>query len=169
MNEELQPQGAENLDDNPEDGGQAVVEGGDVNWEAEAKKYKAIADRKAKQLEKVQNSLKEEKPEAKRDIPSASADDKIAELEFKVNHPELKDNIDLIKTLAKGRGITMAEAAKDDLVLSVINANKEKAGASVINSNQRIAPSSSEIGKKLERLRQEGGVDALAEYLAVEE
>jgi len=166
MENEEQPQGAENLDDTQDDG-QAVVEGADVQPNAEAAKWRAIAERKTKQLEKVQASLKEEKPEEKPTVPSTT--EKLEERLFKVEHPELKDNLDLIKTLAKGKGISLDEAAKDEAIIRLVNSQKEDAGVSVINSNRKVAPSSSDQAKKFERFQKEGGVDALAELLQVEE
>ena len=147
--------------DNPTDGEDELAKA-----KAEAAKFKAIAERKTKQLEKVQETLADKKPEVKPDVPST---DKMEELEFKVEHPELRDQIDLIKTLAKGRGITMSEAAKDELVLNVLKANKEQAGVSVINSNSKIAQSGSQKQKALNRLQGEGGVEALTELLQAEE
>ena len=167
MNEENQSQDTESPEI-IEDDNQAVVEGADTDWKAEVAKYKAIAERKSKQLEKVQQSLTEEKPEVKPDSPSQS-DDKYAELEFKQDHPELRDSLELIKILAKGKGISLAEAVKDEDVLDVINTKREKAGVSVINSNSKVNSSSSDSAKKRDRFYKEGGVEALADYLQVDE
>jgi hypothetical protein len=128
---------------------------------AENAKLNAIAERKAKQLEKVQNSLKEEEPKPQK-VSNLS---EIEELSFKVDHPELRPQFDLIKTLAKGKGITLSEAANDELVKQVLANQKSEAGVSVINSNNKITSSASEIAKSKETVIKSGSVDALASFL----
>jgi hypothetical protein len=130
---------------------------------AENAKLNAIAERKAKQLEKVQSSLKEEDEKPK--PPKVSNLSEIEELSFKVDHPELKPQFDLIKTLARGKGISLAEAANDELVKQVLANQKSEAGVSVINSNNKITSSASELTKSKEAVIKSGSVDALASYL----
>jgi predicted nuclease with TOPRIM domain len=159
-NEEVQPQDAVSPETSPEET-QVEATSDQDKVQAELAKYKAIAERKTKQLEKVQASLKEEekKPEPIRQ----EADSKYELLEFKVEHPELKDHLDLVQTVAKGKGITLSEAAKDPLVAKILEANGER--VSVINSNSKVATTRSEQILDKQKVIKEGTVEALAQYL----
>lgn len=158
MENETQPQEAEILDETLAEETQA--DQGEEQTKAELAKYKAIAERKTRQLEEAKKG-KEASPPAQ----NIDANEKIAELEFKLENPDLRDSLDLLKTFAKGKGITLQEASKDEQILSILSIQKEKAGVSVINSNNKITAHASETAKKRQEMMSKGTTEALADYL----
>jgi hypothetical protein len=91
---------------------------------------------------------------------------KLSKLEFLTEHPEAKKDFDLIDTLSKGKGVTLEEAYNSTEYKKLSNATKESKGTSVINSNNRVALSDSELQKSRDKAYREGTVDALGQYLA---
>lgn len=90
------------------------------------------------------------------------ANDRVAELEFKVDHPEYKDHFDVIKMVAKERGVDYNDAISDPLVKELIDVRQSKKGESVIHSNNKISSNSSSLAKLKQNVRSEEG---LVEYL----
>lgn len=89
---------------------------------------------------------------------------KLERLEFQVSNPDLKDQMELIETLAKGKGITLADAAKDPLVKKAVELTREQKGNSIIQTNQKVANTDSDLARKRQAVSS-GKTDALAEYL----
>jgi hypothetical protein len=137
MTEEKQPQDAENLDDTTEE--TQATEEGEKDWEAEAKKYKAIADRKAKQLETVKTSLEEKKEEPKKPNTESITKDEV-KLVAKLYAKGYEDNeIEMAQKIATLNGISVDEALKDDYLQSVVNNRKRKE----TSSKAQVGPATS--------------------------
>lgn len=93
--------------------------------------------------------------------PKASTD-RVAELEFKVDHPEFKEHFDIIKMVAKEKGLSYNDAISDNLVKELVEVRQSKKGESVIHSNNKISSSNSSIAKLKANVNTEEG---LAAYL----
>ena len=120
--EELQPQDAESLETTDE-GTQAPEEGEEVDYKAEAAKYKAIAERKAKKLEKLETSLKEKDEKTKK----TNTQSELSRDEVKLIAKNFEDeDIERAKLVAKEKGITLLEAAKDSYVQDKLKERLEK-------------------------------------------
>jgi len=78
-----------------------------IDWKAEALKYKAIANRKAKQVQSAKNSP------AERDLEAPSGD----ELRLIAQGMDQED-IEKLKVLSKGLGVSLLEATKDDIFIA---------------------------------------------------
>lgn len=122
MDEETQSQGTENLE-TQEAEGQASAEG-EKDWEAEAKKFKAIAERKTKQLEKVTSSLKEEEKPNKPNTQSGLSEDRLYAKMYAKGYED--DEIDMAFKIAKLNNIPLDEALKDDYLLAKVEGRKQK-------------------------------------------
>lgn len=90
------------------------------------------------------------------------ATDRVAELEFKVDHPEYKDHFDVIKMVAREKGVNYNDAISDPIVKELIEVRQSKKGESVIHSNNKISSNSSSLAKLKQNVRSEEG---LVEYL----
>jgi len=90
------------------------------------------------------------------------ATDRVAELEFKVDHPEYKDHFDIIKMVAREKGVNYNDAISDPIVKELIEVRQSKKGESVIHSNNKISSNSSSLAKLKQNVRSEEG---LVEYL----
>lgn len=91
--------------------------GDEKNWEAEAKKWKAIAERKAKR----------EAQAPKVEAPQNLNNNQLSE-ELKLIAKGLSDEeIDHAKVIAKGRGVNLAEALKDPMFTAFQKEQKEQA------------------------------------------
>lgn len=176
MDEELQSQDTENLDNTGVSGEQATDDPAELlkQKEAEIAKYKAIAERKEKQLEKALSTLKgdEDKPKPRKTESNLTEiEEKLKDLEFREAHPDLKPHFDLIKTMAKAKGIDLDQAISDETVKKVLEAEAREKGVSIINSNNKIAtPRSEQIKDKqkvidVARSNPGSSEDALASYL----
>lgn len=98
--------------------------------------------------------------------PNQAVNEKVTKLEFLVEHPEAKEHMKLVETFAKGLGVSYEEAYNSPDVKKVINAGRETKGASVINSNSKVASSASDLGKLRDAVIKSGGrTDILAKYL----
>ena len=87
-------------------------------------------------------------------------DELIGELAFKVDHPELKDNFDIIKMVAKHKGVSYADAVSDPMVKEIVETRQGKKGESIIHSNNKISPSSSTVSKLKANVNTEEGLTA---------
>ena len=90
------------------------------------------------------------------------ANDRVEELEFKVDHPEYKDNFDVIKMVSKHKGVSYNDAISDPMVKEILEVRQSKKGESVIHSNNKISSSSASINKLKANVNTEEG---LTEYL----
>ena len=88
--------------------------------------------------------------------------DRVAELEFKVDHPELKENFDVIKMVSRERGKSYEEVLSDPMVKELLEIRQNKKGESVIHSNNKISSSNSSTAKLKANVNTEEG---LAAYL----
>ena len=88
--------------------------------------------------------------------------DRVAELEFKVDHPELKDNFDVIKMVARERGKSYNDVVDDPLVKELVEVRQNRKGESIIHSNNKISSSNSNSAKLKANVHTEEG---LAAYL----
>lgn len=102
------------------------------------------------------------KVEAKPVVKAKAEDDRVAELEFKVDHPELKENFDVIKMVARERGKSYSEVVSDPLVKELLDYRQSKKGESVIHSNNKISSSNPTLTKLKQNVSSEEG---LAAYL----
>lgn len=71
-----------------------------------------------------------------------SDDSRVEELEFKVDHPEFKEHFDVIKMVAKEKGLSYSEAVSDPMVKEIVEVRQNKRGESIIHSNNKISQSS---------------------------
>lgn len=122
MTDELQQQEAETLDTATEEV-QATEDGEQVDYKAEAAKYKAIAERKSKQLEKVTSSLKEDGKELKKPNTQEGLTRDEVKL-YAMGHND--EEVELAVKLAKLNGVTVSDAIKDDYFLAKIQERKQK-------------------------------------------
>ena len=102
------------------------------------------------------------KVEAKVVKPVKAENDRVAELEFKVDHPELKENFDVIKMVARERGKSYNDVIEDPLVKEFRELRQSKKGESVIHSNNKISSSNPNLTKLKQNANTEEG---LAAYL----
>lgn len=103
--------------------GVAEPEGEDTDWKAEAAKYKAIAERKAKQLEKVSTSLKEEETKPKK----PNTQEGLSRDEVKLYAMGYQDDeVELAVKLANLNGIPLTEAVKDGYFQAKVQERKQK-------------------------------------------
>jgi len=93
-------------------------------------------------------------------VEQKGSNDRVAELEFKVDHPEYKDNFDVVKMVAKERGVSYNEAINDPLVKEIVGARQSKKGESIIHSNNKISSSNSSITKLKANVSTEEGLTA---------
>lgn len=102
------------------------------------------------------------KVEAKVVKPVKAENDRVAELEFKVDNPEYKDHFDVIKMVAREKGVSYNDAVSDPMVKEILEVRQSKKGESVIHSNNKISSNSSSIAKLKANVSSE---DGLTEYL----
>jgi len=102
---------------------------------------------------------------AQKEVPKetkVAPSDRVSELEFKVDHPELKEHFDVIKMVAKEKGISYNDAVSDAMVKEIVEVRQSKKGESVIHSNNKISSSSPDIAKLKQNVNTTEG---LAAYL----
>lgn len=85
-------------------------------------------------------------------------DELIEELAFKVDNPELKDNFDIVKMVAKHKGISYSDAVSDPMVKEIVETRQGKKGESIIHSNNKISPSNSTVNKLKANVNTEDGL-----------
>jgi len=121
------------------------------------KNLSSFVGKKVAQKEAQKETPKETKVDSK-EAPS----DRVSELEFKVDHPELKEHLDVIKMVAKEKGISYNDAVSDAMVKEIVEVRQSKKGESVIHSNNKISSSSPDIAKLKQNVNTTEG---LAAYL----
>lgn len=89
-------------------------------------------------------------------------DERVNELEFKVDHPEFKNHFDIIKMVAKERGVSYSDAISDPLVKELVDGRQSKKGESIIHSNNKISSDKPALAKLRQNVNTE---DGLTEYL----
>jgi len=116
---------------------QAPAEVETKDWKAEALKYQAIADRKAKQLEKLM-AEKPTTPEIPADFVSRA---ELEEMRFFDKRPDLEPYRDVIKGI-KGQGETLEQAVNKDafklLFEKAKKADEFEKSRSVLETNPRL-------------------------------
>lgn len=107
---------------------EATEESSDVDYKAEAAKYKAIAERKAKQLEKVQAGLSEEETETKT-IKKTNTEPQGATMEHSYLFAQglSLDEVKLVEKAAQLDGVSLIDAYGDDFVRSKIDRARKEA------------------------------------------
>lgn len=94
------------------------------DWKSEAAKWRAIALKNKKRLEK-KSEPQEKVVETKND--TGDEKERLDKLEMKVNHPELTpEQIDFVFAYAKGKGISPSSAMESDFVKKAFQADKEE-------------------------------------------
>jgi hypothetical protein len=170
MEDEKQLQEAETPEEETSEADDQAPAKDETNWEAEAKKFKAIAERKTKQLEKVNASLKEEKEEAK---PEEAKDAFISKKEFEDmrffdKNPDYEPLKEIITGLRK-EGETLEQVIRKDAfknVFTAVKAAKEAEEAkSVLETNPRLGQVSDKMSEA--RAALEKGNDTEASDKAV--
>ena len=121
MTDETQHQEAETPETPQEDTQEPQ---GDVDYKAEAAKWKAIAERNKKKLEKVSTSIKDEEEKPK-ETPNTQAGLSRDEALLIAKGYEIEE-VDLAAKIAKLNGISMAEATKDEYFQATVKQRKEK-------------------------------------------
>lgn len=148
MEEEIQPQEAE-TPETPEAEPQAPAKGEDKDWKAEALKFQAIADRKAKQLEKV---MAEKPAEPKADYVSRA---ELEEIRFFDKNPDLEPYRDVLKGL-RAEGESFDQVIAKDAIKTLLEAKKEvdttKKNKSVLETNPRLGQVTDKMSKAREAL-----------------
>lgn len=89
-------------------------------------------------------------------------DERVNELEFKVDYPEYKNHFDIIKMVAKERGVSYSDAISDPLVKELVEVRQSRKGESIIHSNNKISSDKPAIAKLRQNVNTE---DGLTEYL----
>ena len=92
--------------------------------------------------------------------PKSNKDEVIGDLSFKVDHPEYKDHFDVIKMVAKQKGISYDNAISDPMVKEIIDVRQSKKGESIVHSNNKISPANSSISKLRANVNTEEGLTA---------
>lgn len=120
------------------------------DWKAEALKqrketlkYKAIAERKAKQAEDKAETKKKPQKKAQSDTSDDDQALRIERLEFKVNHPNIPgDSLDFIESQAKAKGVSFEEAYEDRFVKSAVQSvmRKERTQNASIDGSGSSSP-----------------------------
>jgi len=104
---------------------QAAAEEEEKNFKAEAAKWKAIAERKSKQLEKIALSLKEK--EKMEETNKTNTHEGLSKDEVKLYAMGYSDEeVELAAKLSKLNGLTIAEAVKDDYFQAKVRERKDK-------------------------------------------
>lgn len=132
-------------------------------WKAEALKNKAIAERKAKQLEAVQKVTTEEKPEAKPEVQPSNSnlEGEIAAIKFKMNHPELDvEDMQSIIKISRANGCSLDEALNDPLIKNNLEYKKvQSQNNDATLTNSTSSHSSSANLSEVEKLNSLSGAE----------
>lgn len=124
MEENKQPQEAETPENPSVDETEQSTD--EKNWEAEAKKYKAIADRKTKKLEEVEASLKEKEVEPKKPNETNEQTGLSRDEALLIAKGYEIEEVDLAKRIADLNKVSLSEAVKDNYFQAQVQARKEK-------------------------------------------
>lgn len=104
------------------------------DWKAEALKFKAIAERKEK---KLQTQSQQETVQSNK---TNEPDGEFREELIMIAQGRSKEEVDTLKVIAKGKGISLAEAEKDPMFENVTGATK------VVEAKQRAQLGASNSG-----------------------
>ena len=159
-----------NDDTSTNDESDTSSEDGESNSDDFLSKAKEITGREFKDEEDFKKHYKNlssfvGKKVAQKEVPKetkVAPSDRVSELEFKVDHPELKEHFDVIKMVAKEKGISYNDAVSDAMVKEIVEVRQSKKGESVIHSNNKISSSSPDIAKLKQNVNTTEG---LAAYL----
>ena len=159
-----------NDDTSTNDESDTSSEDGESNSDDFLSKAKEITGREFKDEEDFKKHYKNlssfvGKKVAQKEVPKETkvdSSDRVSELEFKVDHPELKEHFDVIKMVAKEKGISYNDAVSDATVKEIVELRQSKKGESVIHSNNKISSSSPDIAKLKQNVNTTEG---LAAYL----
>jgi len=159
-----------NDDTSTNDESDTSSEDGESNSDDFLSKAKEITGREFKDEEDFKKHYKNlssfvGKKVAQKEVPKETkvdSSDRVSELEFKVDHPELKEHFDVIKMVAKEKGISYNDAVSDAMVKEIVEVRQSKKGESVIHSNNKISSSSPDIAKLKQNVNTTEG---LAAYL----
>ena len=152
------------------DDADTLEQDGESNSDDFLSKAKEITGREFKDEEDFKKHYKNlssfvGKKVAQKEVPKetkVAPSDRVSELEFKVDHPELKEHLDVIKMVAKEKGISYNDAVSDATVKEIVELRQSKKGESVIHSNNKISSSSPDIAKLKQNVNTTEG---LAAYL----
>jgi len=152
------------------DDADTLEQDGESNSDDFLSKAKEITGREFKDEEDFKKHYKNlssfvGKKVAQKEVPKetkVAPSDRVSELEFKVDHPELKEHFDVIKMVAKEKGISYSDAVSDAMVKEIVEVRQSKKGESVIHSNNKISSSSPDIAKLKQNVNTTEG---LAAYL----
>lgn len=114
-----------------------------------------IADEQGLSVDQVLNYVQEEADDNGTTIESEVRElkTKLAERDLIDAYPEAKENIDLIRSVASSKGITLEEALEEPSIKRVLELSKKSAIPSVVESTNKIARDDSERHKKINALR----------------
>lgn len=83
---------------------------------------------------------------------------------FQKTHPEAVELMSVIEAVAAKQNISLDEALKDSSVKKLIEITREQKGNSIIQTNQKVANTDSDLTRKRQNVSQ--STDALADYLS---
>jgi len=114
----------------------------------------------------VGKKIEPKEPKEQKQVKTSSG--KMEELEFKVEHPELKDNFDVIEMVSKAKGISYNEAISDTMVKELLDVRQGKKGESVIHSNNKISSDKTSSTKLKQNAQSVEGAAAFIESMMEE-
>jgi hypothetical protein len=114
-----------------------------------------IADEQGVTVDTVLQALNEEVGD---DSPTVEDEVKalkkqLAERTFIDEHPEVKDNLDLIKSVATSKGITLEEAVEDPAIKRVLDLQSKAARPSVVESTNKLSRNDSTRRETIKKVR----------------
>lgn len=115
-----------------------------------------IADEQGVTVDTVLSALNEEvgdtSPTVEDEVKTLKQ--KIAERDFIDEHPEVKDNLDLVRSVATSKGISLEEATQDPAIKRVLELQSKASQPSVVESTNKLARNDAGRADKIKKMRQ---------------
>lgn len=114
-----------------------------------------IAEAQGVTVDEVLSALNDDTEDASNTVEDkvTQLERKLAERDFIDEHPEVKDNLDLVRSVASSKGISLEEATQDPAIKRVLELQAKASQPSVVESTNKLARNDAGRADKLKRLR----------------
>lgn len=153
MKNEEQLQETETPDTPKTDETKQSVEENKIDWEAEAKKYKAIADRKSKKLEEIESSFKEEEPKKPNETSNNSTLSREETILYAKGYEE--EEVELALKLSSLNGVSPLEATEDEIFKAKVEKRKQAEASANAALNASTGSYSKQPATPVEKMSRE--------------
>lgn len=94
------------------------------------------------------------------DDSGPTVDDKVAQLEKKLaerdfidSHPDIKENLDIIRSVADAKGLTLEEALEEPSIKRIIELQSKPSRPSVVETTNKLARNDAGRAEKIQKVR----------------